>query len=123
MEIRFKGKKITKMSKEMTFNACLCGSTLYYTYSWNRLLYKTDTSTGKSSLITKKECYTLTKTNGELYYVHNNNVYIYREEKKDKKYGSLTLQHQEHIVPQVKLPCNIATAASARSMVSITIMY
>ena len=73
------------MSKEMTFNACLCGSTLYYTYSWDRLLYKTDTSTGKSSLITKKECYALTETNGELYYVNNDNVYIYHEGKKDKK--------------------------------------
>ncbi|MDE6616297.1 MAG: DUF5050 domain-containing protein, partial [Lachnospiraceae bacterium] len=84
-KLDLKTKKITKMSKEMTFNACLCGSTLYYTYSWDRLLYKTDTSTGKSSLITKKECYALTETNGELYYVHNDNVYIYREGKKDKK--------------------------------------
>ncbi len=84
-KLDLKTKKITKMSKEMTFNACLCGSTLYYTYSWDRLLYKTDTSTGKSSLITKKECYALTETNGELYYVNNDNVYIYHEGKKDKK--------------------------------------
>ena len=70
------------MSKEF-FRACFCGSTLYY-ITWTVHFIKQIHSTGKNSLITKKECYALTKTNGELYYVHNLNVYMYRKGKKIK---------------------------------------
>jgi len=83
-KLDLKTKKIKKMSKNAS-DVCLFGSSLYYTSLRNRSLYKTDTRTGKSSHITKKECYALTETDGELYYVHNLNVYMYRKGKKDKK--------------------------------------
>ena len=82
-KLDLKTKRITKMSKPFE-SACFCGSTLYYSLS-NSSLYKTDIHTGKSSRVTKKECYPLTETDGELYYMHNLNVYMYREGKKDKK--------------------------------------
>ncbi|MFG6329978.1 MAG: DUF5050 domain-containing protein, partial [Lachnospiraceae bacterium] len=83
-KLDLKTKKIKKMSEKAS-DACFCGSTLYYTSIGNRSLYKTDTRTGKSSRITKKACYALTETDGELYYVHNLNIYMYRKGKKDKK--------------------------------------
>ena len=64
--------------------ACFCGSTLYYIGPGDSL-YKTDIRTGKTSLVTKKECAALTETDGKLYYVHNLNIYMYRKGKKDKK--------------------------------------
>ncbi len=83
-KLDLKTKKIKKMSEKAS-DACFCGSTLYYTSIGNRSLYKTDTRTGKSSRITKKACYALTETDGELYYVHNLNIYMYHKGKKDKK--------------------------------------
>ncbi|MCI9080604.1 MAG: hypothetical protein HFH68_17140, partial [Lachnospiraceae bacterium] len=83
-KLDLKTKKIKKMSKKVS-DACFCGSTLYYTSLWDNSLYKTDTRTGKSSRITKKACYALTEKDGELYYVHNLNIYMYRKGKKDKK--------------------------------------
>ncbi len=71
------------MSKGFS-KACFCGGTLYYTGTENSL-YKTDLCTGKNSLVTKKKCYALAETDGELYYVHNLNIYMYRKGKKDKK--------------------------------------
>ena len=81
-KLDLKTKRTTKMSKPFD-SVCFCGSTLYY--SWGNSLYKTDIHTGKSSLIKKKECYPLTEADGELYYMHNLNVYMYRKGKKDKK--------------------------------------
>ena len=81
-KLDLKTKRTTKMSKPFD-SVCFCGSTLYY--SWGNSLYKTDIHTGKSSLIKKKECYPLTGADGELYYMHNLNVYMYRKGKKDKK--------------------------------------
>ncbi len=91
-KLDLKTKKITKMS-ERNYNACLCGSTLYYTDVFDDdigiltddSLYKIDTHTGKTSHVTKKTCEALTEVNGKLYYVHNCNVYMYRKGKKDKK--------------------------------------
>ncbi len=83
-KLDLKTKKIKKMSEKAS-DACFCGSTLYYTSIGNRSLYKTDTHTGKSSRITKKACYALTEKDGELYYMHNLNIYMYRKGKKDKK--------------------------------------
>ena len=45
--------------------ACFCGSTLYYIGPGDSL-YKTDIRTGKTSLVTKKECAALTETDGKL---------------------------------------------------------
>ncbi|MCI9080603.1 MAG: DUF5050 domain-containing protein [Lachnospiraceae bacterium] len=90
-KLDLKTKKITKMS-EKSFDACLCGSTLYYTYVFNsytrpvdQSLYKTNIHTGKTSRVTKKTCEALTEVDGKLYYVHNCNVYMYRKGKRDKK--------------------------------------
>ncbi len=77
-------KKITKMSG-WSSKACFCGSTLYYNDSSGGPIYKTDIHTGKSSCVIKKKCYTLTEIDGELYYMHNLNIYMYRKGKKDKK--------------------------------------
>ncbi len=82
-KLDLKTKKTTKISKEF-FRACFCGSTLYY-ISTRGSLYKINIHTGKNSLVTKKECDAHTKTDGELYYVHNLNIYMYRKGKKDKK--------------------------------------
>lgn len=82
-KLNLKTKKTTKMSKKF-FKACFCGSTLYYTGTRNSL-YKTDLRTGKNSLVTKKKCDALAETDGELYYVHNLNIYMYCKGKKDKK--------------------------------------
>ena len=83
-KLDLKTKKIKKMSEDAS-DACLLGSSLYYTSIWDHSLYKTDTRTGKSSRITKKACYALTETDGELYYVYNLNIYMYHKGKKDKK--------------------------------------
>ncbi len=82
-KLDLKTKKNTKMSKGFS-KACFCGGTLYYTGTENSL-YKTDLCTGKNSLVTKKKCDALAETDGELYYVHNLNIYMYRKGKKDKK--------------------------------------
>ena len=85
-KLDLKTKKITKMSEEVN-EACFCGSTLYYTNlrGSDHSLYKTNTHTGKISLVTKKKCDALTETDGKLYYVHYRDVYMYRKGKKDKK--------------------------------------
>ncbi len=82
-KLDLKTKKNTKMSKGFS-KACFCGGTLYYIGTENSL-YKTDLCTGKNSLVTKKKCDALAETDGELYYVHNLNIYMYHKGKKDKK--------------------------------------
>ena len=83
-KLDLKTKKTTKISKRF-FRACFCGSTLYYTRYGNNSLYKINIRTGKNSLVIKKKCDALTETDGELYYVHNFNIYMYRKGQKDKK--------------------------------------
>lgn len=67
-------KKITKMS-ELTMGGCFCGNTLYYMDFSQRMVYKTNIHTGKSTLVlgnkevSSTSYYGLTETDGKLYYV------------------------------------------------------
>ncbi len=81
-KLDLKTKKTTKIKG--SFRACFCGSTLYYIGTANSL-YKTDLRTGKNSPVTKKKCDALAETDGELYYVHKLNIYMYCKGEKDKK--------------------------------------